>query len=153
MAVDSSVLCAWKDSLSREVEEIRSRIRPLENTLKRKQEQLSAVDQLLALTGDLSRTTQVIALPETNRGSAPPFLDCAADILRQQGGPLHYKALFARVRERGVHVPGRNPEANLLTRMNRDARFARVARGTYGLAGPDEARFRLHTRRGPWKKR
>ena len=47
--------------------------------------------------------------------------------------PRHYKELSERLAEKGVAIPGKDPAANLLAHIARDARFLRVGSGTYGL--------------------
>jgi len=48
--------------------------------------------------------------------------------------PLHYSDIYKLLVKNGIPVPGKNPEANLLTQISRDERFVRVSPGTYGLA-------------------
>jgi hypothetical protein len=50
--------------------------------------------------------------------------------------------------ERDVYVPGKDPAANLIAHLLRDARFGRAAgRGMYGLAGWPIVRAAISSRR------
>jgi hypothetical protein len=145
MVIDGATLRSWRTTILEEIDAIRSRLRPLEDQLKAKQDQLQALDQLLAvITADQAQEDK--SEPASVPQDAGSFLAAAAAILAELGGPLHYKALFVEVRNRGAHVPGRNPEANLLAHMTRDDRFVWVGRGTYGLKGRDTARYGLRRR-------
>ena len=136
--VDLDVLTSWRESVKGELEEVRERMRPLEEELRRKHEELAAIEQLISLrsttapSGPRSREGQ----PTTTEGRS--FLDAARDVLVEQGKPLHYLELHRLVAASGVHVPGRRPAANLLAHMTRDSRFVWVSRGQYGLAERDE---------------
>ena len=147
MPVDVEVLHNWRASLIRDIEELRGRILPLEEQVKRKQEELSAVDNLLALQGvsDVPKPPAESALL-TNRSSRSS-LDCAYELLLEAGKPFHYKELHARLLDRGVRIPGQNPAANLLAHVNRDPRFRWVGRGTYGLAEWGPAKTKQRTKR------
>lgn len=131
MAIDTDVLQRWRESLQQEMEEIKGRIRPLQEHLAQKQEELSAVEKLLSLHGEVPQTP---ALPSPGPGNSPPFLDSAYRALQDEEAPLHYRVLYGKLEADAQHVPGSNPAANLLTHMNRDSRFVRVGRGTYALA-------------------
>ena len=49
--------------------------------------------------------------------------------------PMHYKDIAAKLQEENTYIPGKNPAATLLSRMNRDSRFKRTKkRGTYALS-------------------
>lgn len=47
--------------------------------------------------------------------------------------PVHYIDLTKEILSKGILIPGKNPNANLLSHMNRDNRFVRTSPGTYGL--------------------
>jgi hypothetical protein len=55
-------------------------------------------------------------------------------ILAEKGEPMHIGALRDVLIERGIPLPGRGDEANIIVRLRRDdTRFTRTGRGTYGL--------------------
>lgn len=61
--------------------------------------------------------------------------DAAFNLLERLHQPVHYKDIAARLRERDIYIPGKDPAATLLSRMCRDSRFKRTSkRGTYALS-------------------
>jgi len=61
--------------------------------------------------------------------------DSAFSLLEELHQPLHYKEIASRLQERNIHIPGKNPAATLLSRINRDKRFRRSKnRGVYALS-------------------
>jgi hypothetical protein len=112
-----------------QLENVVGQLEPLVRQRRELQEQARALDTVMARYGrhDGSDGARSEEGPISRKGS---FLDVAWEIL-QAWGSLHYEALLARVTERGVEVPGRNPAANLVAHMSRDKRFKRVGRGTY----------------------
>jgi hypothetical protein len=83
--------------------------------------------------------------PANSEFVAPPLIDdssadvgsmirdAAERVLREAGGPMHYKVIANRVQTM-VPLRGKNPAATLLTFLTKDAdRFCRVDRGCYSL--------------------
>lgn len=133
-----------REAVWSELEEMRAGWRHLGDGIQLKEAQLRNLDELLALEQ-----------PPTN-GDAPDapfvalgkgFLEAAADILVREGKGLHYQVLLAQLKELGVHVPGKDPAANLITHLSRDARFIRTGRGEYGLEGRDQPAAAARTKR------
>lgn len=58
-------------------------------------------------------------------------VEATVSLLRQHGKPLHYREIYTIVVNMGVHVPGKDPAATLLSRFSRDPRIERVGSGTY----------------------
>jgi len=67
-------------------------------------------------------------------GHSPSFLDAAYKVLAGESAGLHYKALTQRLADEGIYIPGKDPAANLLSRLCNDERFVRVGRGLYSVA-------------------
>lgn len=67
---------------------------------------------------------------------SPSVADMAYEVLetRQEQEPVHYRDLADQIMAGGKYIPGQDPAANLLTYLNRDARFVRTGRGIYGLS-------------------
>jgi len=152
MSVDTDVLNSWRESLEREIEEIRAQLGPLEARLERKQAELAALTHLMAITSDAKLSDT--GTPPTSTQAATPesFLDTVHQVLSSEGRPIHYVELHRQLAALGVRIPGANPAANLLTHISRDARFVRVARGTYGIAGRDTPQRRASQRRKPRRR-
>ena len=152
-AVDTEVLKQWRQSLDRQLDELRGRIKPLQEEFERTQAQLALVDQLMLTADGGAAAAPAVAAPRRSTRDAPSFLDVAGEILADEGVPLHYEQLYQRIVSRDIRVSGANPAANLLTHMSRDSRFVRVGRGTYGIAGRDTPRSRRKRRKASAKRR
>jgi hypothetical protein len=120
-----------------ELEQLRRELADLSNRIGLREGQLRNLDELLALEGEgagspgPSGPSPVTASPPASRSA--PFLAVAAEVLGTKGKPIHYRELADLVTSKGAYIPGRDPAANLLTRMSQDSRFRRFERGTYGL--------------------
>lgn len=134
-------LFAWAQATEREIDGIRREIAPLEQRMAGARERLDLIRRL-------------IGLAEGNKKSAAPATDEAAisraasqlapgsgveahveAILAERGEPMHIGLLRDELIQRGVPLPGRGDEANIIVRLRRDQeKFTRTGRGTYGLA-------------------
>lgn len=66
---------------------------------------------------------------------ALPIADSVFSLLEELHKPLHYKEITSMIQERNINIPGKNPAATLLSRINRDKRFKRCKnRGVYALS-------------------
>jgi hypothetical protein len=130
------MLRKWRDDLAEEMAQLKAQIEPLDAQLRHKQEELAAVESLLALQhADPDAQAATLPSPQLTAQRATSVIsDAVYELLQTERVPAHYREIHARLCERGAHVPGRNPAANLLTHIARDERFVRVGRGTYGLA-------------------
>lgn len=127
-----------------ELETLRAEQRRVGDRLGVKEAQLKNIDELLAMEGEPNGPGESPAI------SMSTFLDVTVEVLRDSRAGIHYKELLEHLNTRGVNVPGRDPGANLLAHLGRDARFVRVGRGTYGLKG---AHKEIRTRRRAPRKR
>ncbi len=60
--------------------------------------------------------------------------DAIEQVLDEQGQPLHFKDIHLRLRDRGVTVPGVNPENNITSHLSRRKHiFVNVGRGLWAL--------------------
>jgi hypothetical protein len=87
----------------------------------------------------LERLVAVETAPDDGHMPAPALgdalLDACEEIIVEAGQPLHLRDLLASLTKRGVPLPGRGVEANLIVRLQRsNGRFVRVGRGTYAPA-------------------
>lgn len=135
-------LALWREEAVREVEAVQSELAGLQQRADEAKARFSLLDKLLALeAGD-------DAVPP---GKAPmDLLDACEDILQDAGSPQHISQIHAELLARGVPLPGKGNEANIIARLQRsDGRFVRTGRGTYALAGsgfPEEKPVRRRKR-------
>jgi hypothetical protein len=119
------------DQVAGELQKILSDLEPLLQERRRLEQRAKALETVIS--------TYQASQGGTGPGSTPGldsdrrhFIDVAHDILKREG-PLYYEQLLAKLQEAGATVPGRNPGANLIAHMSRDARFKRTGRGTYAV--------------------
>lgn len=122
-------LLEWKRQLDEELAELRTKREELCEVIARKESQARNLRELLESEGYQAE--------ESRNGVEPPkhsVVDAAYELVSAGGQPLYYKDLADRLIDAGVSIPGRDPQANLLSYIVRDQRFQRIARGTYALA-------------------
>jgi hypothetical protein len=134
-------LAAWARGTEQEIDEIRAQMLPLEERMAAASERLDLIRRLMGLAESAKRQPRASprSSPRGERaGGVPPGAsveDHAEAILAEKGEPMHIGALRDALIERGVPLPGRGDEANVIVRLRRDeTRFTRTGRGTYGLA-------------------
>ena len=120
-------LGAKRDQVWREIEAMREDLDSLQARVAAKEAQLRHLDELLVIENQ-GRHASI----STHTGS---FLDKAIAIVGDSAHGVHYREILAALNTEGVHVPGKDPAANLIAHMSRDDRFVRTGRGTYGLDG------------------
>jgi hypothetical protein len=145
------VLVSKRTEVLSEIDDLRRQAAEISGKLAIKESQLRNLDDLLAFEdGRVREASEFEMTPARERRSAS-FTDQTADILEQAAKPIHYRELVSLLADRQVHVPGKDPGANLIAHLTRDARFVRVGRGMYGLA--DWPSVRTAGKRKPRKKR
>jgi HB1, ASXL, restriction endonuclease HTH domain len=114
------------------IKAVRESVSELTNELAIKEAQLQNIEELIRLE---SQPTDALRASASDglAARAAPLMDAVAVLLRNTGRPMHYQAIAQRLVSDGLHIPGKNPPANLLTQITRDARFHKTARGTYAL--------------------
>ena len=87
-------------------------------------------------TSERDGSGAVVASGRQERVGSPVDLEATVEgILRSAGRPIHISDIRSSLLEKGIPIPGRGDEANVIVRLRRlEDRFTRTARGTYGLA-------------------
>jgi len=124
-------------AISKLKEEVSQKIEELEKNKKLPEEGLQHIDALLKLEGialnNLRNNSVTHGALALNDGSS--ITNAVFNILEKMHRPMHYKELTKKIQKKGIRIPGKNPSATLLSRINRDERFKRTEkRGTYALA-------------------
>jgi hypothetical protein len=123
-------LLARRDEVVRELQEATQEVARLSEQLAVREAHLRNLEELIRIEGIGPASTPVGA---TNGRPSARFLDAAEALLRESRRPVHYLEVAKRLQADGVFIPGKNPAANLLTRMTRDRRFKKTGRGTYTI--------------------
>lgn len=129
-------LDAWANDLQSEMRRVEGELGPL---LARKEDlraRLELIQRLSELESKDGREgDRAEGLTRSVPATAGSALEAAArEILEATGRPMHVSEIRAALRDRGVPIPGRGTDANVILylRRARDV-FDRPARGTYGL--------------------
>lgn len=137
-----------RESLIRELQQIDAAVALVQEEYSRKLEQLQAqkrpseealqhVEALLRLEGYsmVSRQNTANGSGATAATGTASALDAAFALLEGLHKPMHYKEIVRKLQEQDIYIPGKDPAATLLSKMNRDGRFKRTtSRGTYALS-------------------
>lgn len=120
-----------------EIEGLRGQAAEIGARIGAKEGQLRNLDDLLAIEADgpAARSSALDSPPRPSSAQSQRFTDAAVALLDERGSPIHYQEVARILGEQGVYIPGKDPGANLIAHMLRDARFGRApGRGMYGLA-------------------
>lgn len=125
-------LKTWEQELLRQQEEVGSMLEPL---LKRREDlraKLELVQRLIALEHDDGARAD---RPASQHGTAGAEIQGAvAAILSERGGAMHISDIRAALLERGMPIPGKGTDANIIVHLRRAPNlFIKRGRGTYAL--------------------
>jgi hypothetical protein len=124
-------------SILRVQEEYSAKLEQPQTKKKQVGEALHHIEALLRFEGYYANDSQYVD-NEVNKGgvaAGTSVTDAAFGLLEEVHRPIHYKEIAAKLLDRNVFIPGKNPEATLLSRINRDSRFKRAKkRGVYALS-------------------
>ena len=119
----------WRQKqIQEEISSLQAEIKNRFELINNKQEQLSHVVKLLMAEGDEFVDPELTGVLEES------IADIAYEYMRGMNNPLHYSEMAKGIMSKGILIPGKNPEANLLSHIGRDNRFVRTSPGTYGLS-------------------
>ena len=131
-----SVLSAWEDDIQDELTNVSKTL----DTLLSRRDHLQAKLDLVRVLQALERGAESEDGPDKARAhirqtTTERIGEAVATILDEGGKPMHVRDIRAVMTSRGVPIPGRGADANVIVHLARmpDV-FVRTARGTYGLA-------------------
>ncbi|MEW6034686.1 MAG: hypothetical protein AB1603_07525 [Chloroflexota bacterium] len=118
-----------QDEFSEKLEQLQAQKRPLH-------EAMQHIEALLRFEGYYMSSNGNV---DTNNSGAVAagisITDAVFSLLEEIGQPTHYKDITSRLLARNIHIPGKDPAATLLSRINRNNRFKRTKkRGVYALS-------------------
>lgn len=131
---DPATLAAWEKDIETEIAEVGRLMEPLQKRLDAAREKLDLVRRLrhLVTGGEQPRSRQI-----GNDQLGEPLGDVEQQIqqiLTKAGKPMHIGSIRDELIARGVPLPGRGDEANIILRLRRALTlFTRTGRGMYGL--------------------
>src|SRR5262249_36151956 len=153
---DPAALAAWEKAIEGEIAEIAATMTPLQKRLDAAREKLDLVQRLRHLVAGGGKPDKPSNPASSGAGTNTP-LEVEGHIeaiLEKAGEPVHIGSIRQQLIERGIPLPGRGDEANIILRLRRAPdRFVRTGRGMYGLsrwniqAVPPSAKKRRFRRR------
>ena len=140
-------LLEWAEGIENEVAGLEAKIVPVREELEAARERLDLVRRLLRLEERKtasSQTAKPAAMASRERVESEPALarprsspdieSHVRAVLEERAEPMHIKEIRRTLVERGIPLPGRGDEANIIVRLRRaDDLFVRTGRGTYAL--------------------
>jgi hypothetical protein len=121
-------LLKWRDQVIDDIKKNKADLADAQKRLFASQERLELIDKLLELEGEKTEDL------DGNVNDPKDLLDECEKILLEAGKPMHVNKIHEELLKRGVPIPGKGTQANVISRFQRSGgRFIRTGRGTYGL--------------------
>lgn len=140
--VDINAVLGWLEEVTGQIRGKKSEVARLEKEIAADTRRESALKALLAESdGALGDAAEIPRTESTGEASEQrlaavsvhPIEQGSIDILREHGKPLHISKLRAELIHRGVPIPGKARDANVIVYMARSPHVCRVGRGMYAL--------------------
>jgi hypothetical protein len=114
--------------------EYAEKLREISEEATRLEAELRHIGALLALQGGApGKDTEQAAFREELPMPAD-LREETCKLLGEVREPMHYTRITQELALRGIHIPGKEPQNNLVAHIHKDPRFKRPKRGFYGLA-------------------
>lgn len=118
----------WRSQLIEEIGRIKVELSDLQVRLHESNERLELIDKLLAIENPEMKETSNLPI------TTDSLIDECEEILREAGKPMHIRELHLGLLNKGIPIPGKGSQANVIARIQRsDGRIIRTGRGMYGL--------------------
>lgn len=141
--VDETMVRDWLVQIAARIRTNKLEITRLENEIAADMRRESALKALLTANDDtLGDSAQAQQFQDAGRISSDqqpavvsvhPIEQASLDILREHGKPLHISNLRAELTRRGIPIPGKATDANVIVYLARSPHICRVGRGLYAL--------------------
>ncbi|OFW01702.1 MAG: hypothetical protein A3G20_04270 [Acidobacteria bacterium RIFCSPLOWO2_12_FULL_59_11] len=160
--VDAKMVETWLAEITERIRSNTAEVARLQDEIAADSRRQSALKALLAAAANGSPPPQEVATTGPNpvgsaaRTSIHPIEQGAIDILAASGQPLHISDLRAELARRGIPIPGKGTDANVIVYLARSTEVCRVGRGLYALRAwrvPEVPRRRRRTVRKSRKAR
>ena len=132
-------LVAWEEELLAEQERLASELEPLLGQRDQVRTKLELIQRLKSL--EQNGAPQAVDSRESHVKSVNELQSAVHAILEEHGKPMHISEIRVALLARGVPIPGRGTDANIIVHLRRAKdMFTRQGRGTYALNGQGSAR-------------
>jgi hypothetical protein len=142
--VDEGTVKAWLEAVANRIRANTAEMARLESEIVADRRREAALRALLAASenGVKQREPQeesdspTIAVGrQPQRVSVHPIEQGAIEILEDRGKPVHISELRAELARRGIPIPGKGTDANVIVYLAAAPQICRVGRGLYALRG------------------
>ena len=136
--VDEKTVEAWLDEVTERIRANTAEIARLQDEIGVDTRRQTALKALLAAATDGSQPPEVsptltTSADSTARISIHPIEQGAIGILQERGQPVHISDLRTELARRGIPIPGKGADANVIVYLARSEQVCRVGRGLYAL--------------------
>lgn len=140
----ADVLLAKRESLRRKLKELDAfatriqeeyslKLQEIQQQKKPLKETLYHIEALIKFDSNVNDYKANNIVPSTSGNIS--ITDVVYNLLSEIHQPIHYRDIAHKLLEKNVYIPGKDPAATLLSRINRDKRFKRIKkRGVYALS-------------------
>lgn len=140
--VDEGTVKTWLAEVAARIRTNTDEIARLQNEIATDKRREAALKALLAASGNGIKEPNEVAASDVSatsleqqlqRVSVHPIEQGAMEILKERGKPLHISELRAEIARRGIPIPGKGTDANVIVYLARQSEICRVGRGLYAL--------------------
>ena len=160
--VDEACVRTWLAEVTERIRTNTAEASRLETEIAADKRREVALRALLAAGADGTEALEGLAVPE-GRGrptvvqpksvSIHPVEQGAMEILRERTKPLHISELRTELSRRGIPIPGKGTDANVIVYLSRCGEICRVGRGLYALRAWNVPEVPARRRRSVRKRR
>ncbi len=138
--IDEETVKGWLKEVTDRIEVNQAEVSRLRGEIAKDTQKQQALEALL---GSELPVEEATAGHETREGlpaatgqvAEHPIRRAAVAVLRESGQPLHISDLRRALEKRGIPIPGKGTDANVIVYLSRAAEVCRVGKGLYALRG------------------
>lgn len=140
--VDEATVRTWLAEVTERIRTNTEDVARLQAEIATDTRRQAALKALLAAGADGAEAVEALAALESSRtsvGRRPqgvsihPVEQGAMEVLGERGKPLHISELRTELERRGIPIPGKGTDANVIVYLSRCNDICRVGRGLYAL--------------------
>lgn len=157
--VDKETIQLWLDEVIRHIRESQSEIDRLRSEISADKRREAALRALLSADSAENQPEENSVLPAKEENTSPlnpmkhPIERGALAILKERGQPIHITDLRSELIARGIPIPGKGTDANVIIYLARAPEVCRIGRGLYALKEWSIPQVPPRRRRSKRKKR
>lgn len=160
--VDHDLIKTWLSEAAERIRRMTEEVTRLQTEIAAERREEAALRALLNRDADQAVESSdggdrpaLPSSPATNSGtvSIHPVERGAVEILEQRGKPIHISEIRTELVKRGVPIPGKGTDANVIIYLTGSATVCRVGRGLYALRAWGVPEVPARHRRSGRKKR